>query len=139
MKSMSEIESFHLEIITTVPVLKDKIEVIANRFNVDSSQLLIELIKYLVITNESEKTTSPSYLVDLVWHEFILCTKYYHQFCTEKFGKFIHHTPDSKPNKTNFSSTLEQYKNRYGLPPENIWLYNSVLNWEDANCGSCHN
>ena len=109
---MSEIESFHLEIITTVPVLKDKIEVIANRFNVDPSQLLIELIKYLVITNESEKITSPSYLVDLVWHEFILCTKYYHQFCTEKFGKFIHHTPDSKPNKTNFSSTLEQYKNR---------------------------
>ena len=117
---MSEIESFHLEITSTVPVLKEKIDAIANRFDVDSSQLLVELLKYLIITNDSKETTSPSYLVDLAWHEFILCTKYYHQFCSNKFGRFIHHTPGSKPNKTSFSSTLEKYKNKYGLPPENI-------------------
>lgn len=136
---MNEIESFHLEITTAIPVLRDKITPIANRFDVDSSKLLIELIKYLIITHESKEATSPSYLVDLVWHEFILFTKYYHQFCTEKFGKFIHHTPDAKANKTNFNLTLEIYKNRYGLPPENIWVDNSILNWDASNCGACHN
>jgi hypothetical protein len=136
---MSEIKSFHSEITTAIPILKDKLVPIANRSNIDSSKLLTELIKYLIITNESKETTSSSYLVDLVWHEFILFTQYYHRFCTEKFGKFIHHTPSSKANKDNFSLTLERYKTRYGLPPENIWTNNMVLNRDVVNCGSCNN
>jgi hypothetical protein len=136
---MSEIESFRLEIITTIPVLQDKIAPIAVRFKIDKKNLLLELIKYLVITNDCKKTTSPSCLVDLVWHEFILFTEYYHQFCIKHFGKFIHHSPNSKTNTTAFNFTLERYKSKYGLPPKNIWINNTVLNWDDANCGSCNN
>jgi hypothetical protein len=35
----------------------------------------------------------PSQVVDDLWHEFILYTKSYQQFCQQAFGRFLHHTP----------------------------------------------
>jgi hypothetical protein len=35
----------------------------------------------------------PSQAVDEIWHEFILYTKAYDDFCREAFGRFLHHTP----------------------------------------------
>lgn len=35
----------------------------------------------------------PSQIVDDLWHEFILYTKHYDQFCQQAFGRFLHHTP----------------------------------------------
>jgi hypothetical protein len=44
----------------------------------------------------------PSQVVDLAWHEFILFTRKYHEFCLSAFGKFLHHTSAeamTSPNK----------------------------------------
>lgn len=35
----------------------------------------------------------PSQVVDVAWHEFILFTRDYEQFCKQAFGRFLHHTP----------------------------------------------
>lgn len=35
----------------------------------------------------------PSQIVDELWHEFILFTRDYEQFCKRAFGSFMHHTP----------------------------------------------
>jgi hypothetical protein len=35
----------------------------------------------------------PSQIVDDLWHEFILYTKLYENFCGRAFGRFMHHTP----------------------------------------------
>jgi hypothetical protein len=35
----------------------------------------------------------PSQVVDDLWHEFILYTRHYEQFCKRAFGGFLHHTP----------------------------------------------
>jgi hypothetical protein len=35
----------------------------------------------------------PSQVADDLWHEFILYTKHYDQFCRRAFGRFMHHTP----------------------------------------------
>lgn len=35
----------------------------------------------------------PSQVVDVAWHEFILFTRLYQNFCTRCFGRFLHHTP----------------------------------------------
>ncbi|MBP6647067.1 MAG: hypothetical protein KA207_14495 [Burkholderiaceae bacterium] len=46
----------------------------------------------------------PSKVVDTAWHEFILHTKAYQQWCQAAFGRMLHHTPaevlgrDSKRN-----------------------------------------
>lgn len=35
----------------------------------------------------------PSRVADELWHEFILYTKAYDEFCRKAFGRFLHHTP----------------------------------------------
>lgn len=35
----------------------------------------------------------PSQVADDLWHEFILYTRNYDQFCRRAFGRFLHHTP----------------------------------------------
>jgi hypothetical protein len=35
----------------------------------------------------------PSQVVDDLWHEFILYTRNYQQFCSKAFGGYMHHTP----------------------------------------------
>ncbi|MBL8511476.1 MAG: hypothetical protein JNM52_07505 [Betaproteobacteria bacterium] len=35
----------------------------------------------------------PSQAADDLWHEFILYTRHYHDFCQKAFGGFLHHTP----------------------------------------------
>ncbi len=35
----------------------------------------------------------PSKVVDALWHEFILYTRHYDDFCRKAFGRFMHHTP----------------------------------------------
>ena len=35
----------------------------------------------------------PSQVVDDVWHEFILFTRAYANFCSRAFGRYLHHTP----------------------------------------------
>ncbi|MGH8049502.1 MAG: glycine-rich domain-containing protein [Arenimonas sp.] len=35
----------------------------------------------------------PSQVTDDLWHEFILYTRSYEQFCGKAFGRFMHHTP----------------------------------------------
>ncbi|MDX8377706.1 MAG: hypothetical protein R8L53_06750 [Mariprofundales bacterium] len=42
---------------------------------------------------QSNFVSMPSKAVDEAWHEFILFTKNYNQFCNEIFGHFLHHIP----------------------------------------------
>ena len=35
----------------------------------------------------------PSQIADDLWHEFILYTQHYRDFCQRAFGRFLHHTP----------------------------------------------
>ena len=35
----------------------------------------------------------PSQVADDAWHAFILHTRYYQDFCSKAFGRFLHHTP----------------------------------------------
>lgn len=39
---------------------------------------------------------SEVYALDLMWHNFILFTKHYQEFCKRYFGFFIHHSPQTR-------------------------------------------
>lgn len=41
----------------------------------------------------------PSQVADDAWHAFILHTRYYRDFCTKAFGRFLHHTPAEAMSK----------------------------------------
>ena len=55
----------------------------------------------------------PSQGVDDLWHEFILYTRHYDQFCQQAFGRFLHHTPAVV--------LTEDHQNNTGL--RRVWWY----------------
>ena len=49
---------------------------------------------FLAYLNGGRRFVSmPSQVADDLWHEFILYTRNYEQFCRHAFGGFLHHTP----------------------------------------------
>ena len=45
-------------------------------------------------------------IVDEMWHNFILFTKEYQDFCAFYFGGYLHHTPASRAEKTQHQQGL---------------------------------
>lgn len=56
------------------------------------------LRQYFQLCNNSGRNSvsMPSRVVDIAWHEFILMTRAYEQFCRSAMGRFLHHTPASE-------------------------------------------
>ncbi len=59
------------------------------------------LREYFIIYLRANKKTigMPSRIVDVMWHEFILDTRKYTDFCHKAFGAYFHHIPASKSQK----------------------------------------
>src|SRR3990167_11032977 len=71
----------------------------------------------------------PGKVIDVIWHEHILHTKDYMEFCDEVFKQYLHHEPKdySKPSDENdkvlFEKTLDKYKTQYGhTAPKSCWI-----------------
>jgi hypothetical protein len=52
-----------------------------------------EMKQYLARSAAGAGPSSPTRKVDIAWHEFILFTRDYRDFCREHFGRFVHHVP----------------------------------------------
>lgn len=81
----------------------------------DMSDVFRELKEYFHIIRESRDNgneaflSMPSQIVDEAWHEFILCTRGYAEFCQRAFGRFLHHTPaESMKNPAQMQEGLER-------------------------------
>jgi len=60
----------------------------------EAKELFQDTLKFLVLTRQCAKL-SPSARIDLGWHNLILFTREYADFCQQYFGEFIHHEPGS--------------------------------------------
>ena len=70
------------------------------RFSLDESEALFGDVKAWLYLVGTRTVTAPPLVilpsmevVDDLWHEFILYTKDYADFCCRHFGHFIHHEP----------------------------------------------
>ncbi len=61
----------------------------------DVQLVLKALREYFSVCNiaKMKMVSMPSKVVDIAWHEFILFTREYEEFCHQEFGRFLHHTP----------------------------------------------
>lgn len=81
--------------------------------------------------------------VDELWHMFIFFTKDYFAFCKALGTKYIHHVPNtsmSKPKKSSYFNTLEDYREIFGEePPKHIWppIKNPTNELDPANLDVC--
>jgi hypothetical protein len=121
------------------PILLSKLKNILLDKGNSSRELLIEVVKFMYLVSVFDIKLSPSLIVDLGWHEFILFTKAYQRFCNQEMGRFIHHVPDddNASNNRAYLKTIQCYINQFGQPPEYIWGRESHEEWSDSQCGSC--
>ncbi|UTW09754.1 glycine-rich domain-containing protein [Pseudomonas benzenivorans] len=64
-------------------------------------QVLTGLREYFQLCRMARRrmVAMPSQAVDVAWHEFILYTRQYRDFCNKGLGRFLHHTPnDAMPH-----------------------------------------
>lgn len=62
---------------------------------VDVERVIKGLREYFLICQQTGRkaVAMPSQVVDVAWHEFILNTRAYQNFCQQGLGRFLHHTP----------------------------------------------
>tara|TARA_R110002073_G_scaffold163599_5_gene319753 strand:+ start:4520 stop:4930 length:411 start_codon:yes stop_codon:yes gene_type:complete len=118
--------------------------VAANPFTEDVEAVRLEYLKFMSIVAENPGVSlGMSGVVDKYWHEHILYTQDYRNFCNRKVGYFVDHAPGSTPIGEEF---LERYRrtirllsNKFGEVNTRIWP--TVEDLEDGFCsgGNCGN
>ncbi|NKE56056.1 hypothetical protein FXN61_04115 [Lentzea sp. PSKA42] len=106
---------------------------------IEADRIITDTISFLTVcaANRHEQFR-PSKQVDLGWHQFILNTHDYAEFCDRAAGRFIHHVPEEfvaperRATADVLAPTVEAIKNA-GLPyhPE-LWLTG------EGRCSQCH-
>ncbi len=94
----------------------------------EAEALFVEVKRHLFLALTLDDRTLPvfSTRIDEAWHQFILFTREYHDFCTRFAGHYLHHSPressssgrGSKP--LTFEEFVVEYERRFGKLSE-LW------------------
>ena len=81
---------------------------------VEAQDLFLETKKWLWLCAQPEKPrlaiTTPLLIIDEMWHNFVLFSREYMEYCHDCFGHYIHHAPTTHREK-------EEYKQQYEADP----------------------
>lgn len=100
-----------------------------------------EYKKFMFLAAISNQMVSPSEIVDVVWHQHLIFTESYKEFCA-LLGKKIEHIPSThdKNEKETFlrakSETKKLYEQHFGFQPEEFWIkktFSESINLEKSN------
>src|SRR6476646_1218252 len=88
-----------------------------------------EYRKFLYLGVVADFEVTPSKVIDQVWHEHLLFTRAYDQFCHEVLGRPFEHFPElvSTGEQTStfasqYQATLDLYEEEFDMaPPPDIW------------------
>jgi hypothetical protein len=96
-----------------------------------TKKAILEYKKFMYLAATSDFMVSPSEIVDVVWHQHLIFTQSYQDFCGI-LGKQIQHVP-STHNRDEFEKfrtakerTKKLYAEVFGEQPENIWEYSDM-------------
>jgi hypothetical protein len=77
-------------------------------------------------------------LVDEIWHEHILHTREYAQFCSRIIGWFLHHIPSTEDDETTTSeATQARLAQLFGATDPRVWV--SMTDQAQTSCGNTGN
>lgn len=111
-----------------------------------AGRILNQTVGFLtLIANNPGVGFSPSPLVDIGWHTFILDTRDYAQFCQQIAGRFIHHSPFDEAGAdygTGHAARTVQVLRSSGWPVDDLlWLSTTCVGATHLrgqnDCGSC--
>ncbi|MGB4772841.1 MAG: hypothetical protein WBP58_15355 [Chitinophagaceae bacterium] len=97
-----------------------------------TDQAILEYKKFMYLAATADTMVSPSEIVDQVWHQHLVFTRSYQDFC-DLLGKPVQHIPSTQ-NKGEFEKfrrakerTMIQYREAFGEPPAAIWEHGSMF------------
>lgn len=114
----------------------------------EARELFREVKRYLFLSRADQSTIWEmySFRIDEVWHQFVLFTRQYSEFCIRYYGAYLPHSPSNAPelikNKetrmlplATFSEFHDYYERVFGEPLPDCWydersirLHRRVLN-----------
>lgn len=97
----------------------------------DGRALFREVKRYLVVTAADRTVAWAMYSmsVDHIWHQFILFTRQYIDYCRHHFDRYIQHAPSTAPmddgkarlTPSTFRMFSEKYEELFGEALPNVW------------------
>ena len=90
-----------------------------------ANNVAFEYSRFLKLRSLNEQL-SPSDDIDKLWHQHLLNTKNYYNYCFAKFNKFVHHDPtdssDQQARQKRLANTIQIYVNTFGpINNKQIW------------------
>jgi hypothetical protein len=103
-------------------------------------RVLKEYQRFAFLIVAAGHMTVPSDEVDQAWHQHILFTKSWAEFCRNVLRKKVNHEParagasDGDRFKAGYEQTIDSYRNFFGEPPTDIWPEAAVRFGSDLHC-----
>lgn len=102
----------------------------------EASKIFDETLKWLWLGNKMDGIfiDDSTLIIDEMWHNFILFTQDYQEFCLNNFGRYIHHQPEKRKQQDwyNNSFNIEEHKNRLEILYEGVYDHlgeETLLTW----------
>ena len=98
-----------------------------------AAAVMADTLKFVTLAATSAQPVVPTRLIDVGWHEFILHTRDYTEFCA-KIGGYVHHVPirgASTGNGDVYEATRRLLTERHGPLDPRLWPDLG------ADCGDC--
>ena len=90
---------------------------------------------FLCAKNRNE-SYAPSVEIDQMWHQFILHTRSYLEFC-DLAGGYLHHNPSERPEVESYKRTLKDMNFFYGNVNPVYWTESRASAGHCGHCSSC--
>ncbi|WP_280301506.1 glycine-rich domain-containing protein [Nocardia neocaledoniensis] len=97
----------------------------------EAHALFREVKRWLVLVTADGSVAWNMYSlrVDEIWHQFVLFTRQYTDFCTENFGFYVQHAPSNSPEielkvprtPSTFDLFADRYRELFGEPLPDLW------------------
>jgi hypothetical protein len=94
-------------------------------------EAILEYKKFMYLAATAQGMVSPSKIVDIVWHQHLIFTQSYNDFC-QILGKRIQHIPsthdkkDFKKFQEAASRTKQLYATHFGKQPKAFWTHDDI-------------
>lgn len=119
------------------PALCERMEVKYGWDKEKTDELFGEMKKFLYLCATNDGAMAPPEDIDEIWHNFILFTGDYADFCRDQVGIFLHHQPLTQAQRAQsdgsmIENTLAAAKRVFGDDlPEKYWSFQKI----PGSCG----
>ena len=154
MTSAHNIDPMYNSLSYEAPFLLEKLLKDQIAETLDEARALFQEVKrYILLAQVDESATAwamNSLRVDEAWHQFVLFTREYTDYCQRFFHRYIHHNPSNAPRlitdrhgkeSSSFDRFRERYERFFGAPLPEVWydkksvtIRRRVINHDAGQC-----